>query len=177
MALEVQLVGNDQLLAKLTQAQGYLASQRFLALLNDAGQRYVDLAAQSAPKDTRFLARSLNYRVEGFGTPQVKLRIGFDQRAQRYAPHVEFGTGASTRFARNRRWMHWFTAGPGGKTVQQPYGLQGQSRFSSHFAKVVHHPGTRPQPFFLKHLPIVGNRLAQLIRKQLVESLGSGPKA
>ena len=177
MALEVRLVGSDRLMAALQRGQGYFASHRFRALLEDAGQTYTLLASQAAPRDTRLLARSIHHRVEKFGTPQVLLRIGIDQRAQHYASHVEFGTAASVRFPRNRNWMHWFTNGPGGKTVQQPFGLKGQSRFTSYFAKQVRHPGTRPQPYFLKHMPVVGGRLVQMLRKHIAEALGSGPQA
>lgn len=175
MSFEVQVFGTKELVDKIGKVGGYLSSPRFKALLHDAGEAYRLAAWREAPKQSRDLAKSVNAQVHNFGTPNVQLRIGFDQRGSRYARHVEFGTGPSVRMARARRFMHWFTAGPGGKTIQQPWGLKGQSRWTSHFAKIVRHPGTKAQPFFLKHLAPIRTRLIEIMQKHLDALLKGGP--
>jgi hypothetical protein len=172
--IEVRLSGGKEMLEKLKAAQGYLASRRFLGMLNDAGQAYVLLAWKDAPKQSRLLARSLTHVVENAGTSAVRLRVG---SWAKYAAHVEFGTGSSPRSAVNRRWMQWFTSGPGGKTIQEPSGMRGQKGYTSVFAKHVQHPGTKPQPFFLKHLPTIGGRLFAMILSDLKKIMSGGPAA
>jgi hypothetical protein len=175
--IQVRVLGTRELMAKLDRLQTFHRSPRLQALLNDAGQAYVLLAQRAAPKDTHALSRSLHHTVEGFGTPQVKVRVGFDFRASRYAYYVEHGSGPSVRYPRLKKFMHWFSAGPGGKTIQEPWGLKGQKGYMSHFARRVNHPGTKPQPFFLKHLEVIRDGFIKGLKQAVDEELQAGGRA
>lgn len=178
-ALQVRVFGTKALTAKIRKIQGFATSPRMRALFEDAGEAYVLLARRDAPKATRMLSRSINHRTEGFGTPRITLKVGFDERSSRWARFVEFGSGPSVRIPRLKRWMHWFSNGEGGKTIQEAHGLQGQGGYTSNFRKRVRHPGTRPQPFFLKHLPDIQKRLLQGLKQVLdeeIKSAGDGPR-
>jgi hypothetical protein len=171
--VQVQVFGTQELMAKLQKLQNFMKSPRLKALCNDAGEAYRLLAYQAAPKDTRTLAASIGYLVENFGTPDLKIKIGFDERASRWAQFVEFGSGESTRYPRMKRWMHWFTQGDG-KTVQTAvYGLDGVGGYKSHFAKKVKHPGTKAQPFFFKHMPTIREKLVRGLQRLIQEELDS----
>lgn len=170
--VKVEIIGTPELMAKLRKMGGFMRSPRLLALCNDAGEAYRILAYQAAPKASRTLASSIGYVVQNFGTPDLQIRVGFDERASRWAQYVEFGAGPSTRTPRIKRWMHWFTGGDG-KTIQEPFGMKGQDGYTSHFAKKVNHPGTKAQPFFFKHMPLIRDRLVAGIQKIMQEELNS----
>ena len=174
---QVRVVGADNLMAKLNTLESFHRSPKLQALLGDAGEAYVILARRDAPKDTRMLVAAVHHDIQNFGSPLVKLRIGFDERASRWAQYVEFGSNSSVRRPRLKKYMHWFSAGHGGKTIQQPYGLKGQDAYYSNFRKVVRHPGTKPQPFFLKHLPFIRDRLLKGMTRLLEDELNAqGPR-
>lgn len=175
--VQVQVLGTAELMAKLKKLESFMKGPRLLSLCHDAGEAYRLLAYSTAPKASRTLASSIGYTIQNFGTPELQIRVGFDERASRWAQYVEFGSGNSTRYPRLKRWMHWFTDGPGGKTVQEPFGLQGQSGYTSHFAKKVNHPGTRPQPFFFQHMPTIREKLIRGLQRLINDELNqTGPK-
>lgn len=171
--ISVVLFGTPNLIEKLNVLKDFSKSPRFRAALEDAGQAYVLLAREKAPKASRTLVSSIGHEIRNFGTPEVQLRIGFDNRASRWARHVEFGTGPSSRVPRTKKYMHWFTDGPGGKTIQEPWGMRGQNGYTSNFAKWVMHPGTKAQPFFLEHLPNIRNRLIRALHRIMNEELNT----
>lgn len=156
---QVRVFGTENLMAKLNTLESFHRSPKLRALLEDGGEAYVILARRDAPKNTRMLVAAMHHEVRNFGTPLVQLRIGFDERASRWAQYVEFGSNSSIRRPRLKKYMHWFSAGHGGKTIQQPYGLKGQDAYYSNFRRVVRHPGNKAIPFFLKHLPFIRDRL------------------
>lgn len=175
--VRVEVLGTAQLMAKLKKLENFMRSPRLFALCHDAGEAYRLLAYQSAPKASRTLATSIGYEVKNFGTPELQIRVGFDERASRWAQYVEFGSKSSTRYPRLKRWMHWFTDGESGKTIQEPYGLQGQTGYKSHFARKVNHPGTKPQPFFFQHMPNIREKLVRGLQRLINEELNqAGPK-
>ena len=171
-SFEIRINGTDALMSKLNKLQNFTKSQQFRACLEDAGQAYVILAHRDAPRDTHMLAKSYHHRVEGFGTPTVKVRIGSAGPASRYAWYVENGTKASVRTPRLARLMFWYSAGPGGKTIKVPYGL-GKTGYTSNFRRVVRHPGTPAIPHFLKHLPTIRAALLRQMTRVLNEELSS----
>ena len=174
--IQVKVFGTPQIMAKLDAIKGFSSSPQFRAILEDTGEAYVLLARQAAPKETRTLAASINKTIENFGTPRPRIRIGIDQRASRWAHYVERGSGPSSRIARVKKYMHWFTDGAGGKTIQMPYGMKGQTGFTSNFAKWVMHPGTKAQPFFFQHLEKIVNKLRTAIHRSLNKIIGEkGP--
>lgn len=170
-AFQVRFLGSKALLAKIGKLEGFTRSPRLLAIFKDAGEAYVLRARAAAPKASRMLVSALGHQVRNFGTPHISLKVGFDERASRWASYIEFGSGPSVRVPRLKRWMHWFSAGQGGKTIQQPYGLQGQGAYYSNFRSWVKHPGTKPQPFFLKHLHSIRNTLVREIKRAIDEEL------
>lgn len=175
---QVRVLGTKVLLAKINKLEGFTKSPRLRGLFEDTGQAYVIRARRDAPRATRMLVASMGHQVTNFGTPHIRLRVGFDNRASRWARYVEFGSGPSVRFPRLKRWMHWFSMGEGGKTIQEPWGLQGQGGYTSNFRKHVRHPGTKPNPFFLKHLPEIRKLLLLGIKQAIDEELraAAGPR-
>jgi hypothetical protein len=177
-AIQVRVLGTAELLAKIDRLKDFHQSPRLLALFSDAGEAYRILVHRDAPKASRMLVQSFNYQVTGFGTPQIQLRLGFDQRASRYARYVEMGTSASVRTPRLRSFMFWQTMGPRGKTVQNTvFGLKGQKGYTSHFARRVRHPGTPAANggtgFFLKHLDTVRDAMVKALKRTLDEEIQS----
>jgi hypothetical protein len=170
-AIQVRVLGTAELLAKIDRLKDFHQSPRLLALFSDAGEAYRILVHRDAPKASRMLVQSFNYQVTGFGTPQIQLRLGFDQRASRYAKYVEEGTSPSVRMARLKRFMFWQTNGR--KTVDIPYGFKGKKAYTPHFARRVNHPGTKPQPFFLKHLETIRAGMLKSLKQVLDEELRS----
>ena len=79
-----------------------------------------DALVRAAPVDKGGLRKSINAVVQGKGI--------FISMVD-YALHVEFGTAPHIITPKNKQALHWKS---GGKDV---------------FARLVHHPGTRPQPF------------------------------
>jgi len=75
---------------------------------------------RAAPVDTGRLRNSINWKTEG---NVIKIFM------MDYAIHVEFGTQPHIIRPKNAKALHWKS---GGNDI---------------FATVVHHPGTRPQPF------------------------------
>ncbi len=177
----IQVSGTAELIAKLQQLSYLPKSPRMRALLEDAGNAYVVLAMQDVPKATRFLKASINHKVEGWGSDNPGVRIGAGGPGAGYAYYVEVGTRPSVRFARQRRFMHWFMEG--GKTLQVPFGPRGTTAYGvsiasgsaeSVFAKKVRHPGTRPQPFFFKQMELIGPRFLEALARLINEDMAVG---
>ncbi len=187
---QVILYGTPELMAKLNKLSYFSKSPRMRALLEDAGNAYVLLAQTDVPKQTRFLKSSIHHKVIGWNSDNPGVRVGAGGAGSKYAFYVEVGTRPSIRYARNRRFMHWFMEGA--KTLQVPYSARSERAFAasmvtgtaySVFAKKVKHPGTKPQPFFFKHFPLMATRfmsaLARLLdddMKAVGESPATGPR-
>jgi len=92
----------------------------FHIALSGVGNDFVNELVRTAPVDTGFLRESIRYDVEGE-------TINFTM--PEYAFFVEFGTAPHEIRPVNAKALHWKS---GGKDF---------------FAKVVHHPGTDPNPF------------------------------
>jgi hypothetical protein len=78
--------------------------------------------SRAVPVDTGALKNSIHYEVLPDGSIVIKML--------KYALHVEYGTAPHIIRPTNAKALSWKPRG--GKRV---------------FAKVVHHPGTSPQPF------------------------------
>jgi len=102
--------------------------------------------AQAAPVDTGALKASIKYRVTG-KTIEIYMKD--------YAMYVEFGTPPHIIRPKNGKALAW------GKTLGQTKSGKPIKEF---VAKVVHHPGTRPQPFIRNTFR---NHFARLVRLNL----------
>ena len=92
--------------------------------------------SRGAPVDTGNLKLGISQRIKG-----NVIEIFMPD----YALYVEFGTAPHIIRPKNAKALHWKS---GGNDI---------------FAKVVHHPGTRPQPFIR---PVLRN-LGRLVQKNL----------
>lgn len=174
----VKVFGSEALMKKLRALENFFGSDSFKGILEDVGQAYVNLAKADAPISRSpgatglvaggQLRNSINYAVEEFGTPMVTLRIGAGGPGARYAQYVEEGTKDSIRMAVNRKSMFWMEDGAG-RTVNIPWvgPPPSGSGWSTHFRKVVWHPGTRAQPFFFKHAERISTRLMLAIQRTI----------
>ena len=89
----------------------------------------VNALARRAPVDSGFLRNSIRYQVNG-----NVIRISMVD----YAIYVEFGTPPHIIEPRNAKALRFNVSG---------IGPRGGDVTNTVFAKIVHHPGTRPQPF------------------------------
>lgn len=181
--IEINVSGYGDIASKIARLSNFYRSPALRAVLEDAGQAYVNLAKTDAPISrnpgvsyNQFgtigasmvagggLRNSIEHAINNFGSTEVTLRIKAGGPSAPYAPHVEFGTTESMRIAVRKQVMFWMEDGEGRK-VQFPWNLMaGQAALRSQgymakFRQIVWHPGTRAQPFFFKQLPIVFPRL------------------
>lgn len=177
-AVVVKVFGSEELMLKLRSLSNFFGGDTFKGILMDAGQAYVNLAKADAPISRSpgatglvaggALRGSINYRIEEFGTPNVTLRVGAGGPGAGYAQYVEEGTRDSVRMAINKKTMFWMEDGAG-RTVNVPWSGSppAGSGWTSHFRKVVWHPGTRAQPFFFKHADNISGRLIMAITRAI----------
>lgn len=94
---------------------------------------------RTAPFKTGNLANSISYELT---------REGFRVSMARHGEYVEFGTAPHIIEVKNAEALHWKSGG------------------EDHFAKRVHHPGTRPNPFirnaFRQHFQRIVERNARM---------------
>jgi hypothetical protein len=95
-------------------------NEKFTKALDGTGNDLINELVRVAPVDTGFLRESMRHEVVN-----NKLNIHMPE----YAFYVEFGTNAHEIRAVNAKALHWKSGG------------------KDHFAKVVWHPGTDPNPF------------------------------
>lgn len=179
-ATRVEVFGTPALMKKLNALKGFLQSPAFRSVLEDTGQNYVDLAKRAAPVSRSpgatglvaggALRGSINYAIQNFGTNFVTVQVGAGGPGARYAMYVEFGTEPSMRVPINKRFMHWIEDGAG-RTVNFPW-VPGATYpqgggWNDKFRSFVWHPGTRAQPFFFQHLPIVTDRLMRALARTI----------
>jgi hypothetical protein len=121
-----------------------------LRLLGTAGVRE---AKARVPRKTANLSRNIGSEVVGGFSVRLYARAS-------YAEAVEKGTRPHIIRPKNKRALR-FAAGPGGAR------LSGSARKGADvvFARVVHHPGTKPHPFLLPgaQAAIEGSGLAKEI--------------
>ncbi len=84
---------------------------------------------QRCPVDKGILKNSIKHRITG---------AGIEIYMKKYAVYVEFGTPPHIIRPKNAKALHW---------TQSGVGPRGGKVKTDVFAKVVHHPGTRPNPF------------------------------
>jgi hypothetical protein len=111
-------------------------------ILGNLGIRAVREAKLIVPRRTGNLGRTI--RVGAHTSEFVEVRAGGALKVG-YAAYVEYGTGAHDIIPRQRKALAW-----GGERT-----LGGRLRAGSratHFAKRVHHPGTKPHPFLVPGL-------------------------
>jgi HK97 gp10 family phage protein len=176
--VQIEFRGTRELLAKLEALGNFTKSDRLKQILWDAGQKWVERSQAAVPKQTRLLKSSIHHRLVNWGTDNPGVEVGVGGPGARYANYVEAGTKPSYRVARRVRWMHWQQVG--GKTLQIPGGMSGTPVGGEHiFARRVHHPGTKAQPFFWKFYAPIKTRTLMLIEQALNAELakGSGPRA
>jgi hypothetical protein len=181
--IEVTFTGGPALLAKLKAMSGFLSSPQFRALLEDAGQSYVNYAKADCPISKNpgatglvnggALRGSIRYAVNNFGTDGVNVTINAGGANAPYAPAVEFGATSSMRVAVNRQVMFWVEDGAGRK-VQNPWstgafapGVMQAKGWNAKYRHIVWHPGTRPQPFFFKQVPRVINKFFAALKASI----------
>lgn len=112
-------------LAEALRTSGQQAQATTAQVLNEAANYILSEMQSRCPVDSGNLRESLGIRVE-----QDKVIIGPDMAKAPYAPYVIFGTGPHTIRPKEKNGVLAFSIG--GQQV---------------FAKVVHHPGTKAQPF------------------------------
>jgi len=94
--------------------------------LEGIGNDLMNALVDVVPVDTGRLKNSIVYNVEG-DTITVEMAD--------YGLYVEFGTAPHIIKPKNKKALHWKSGTPG------------STGRGDVFAKVVHHPGTTPQPF------------------------------
>ena len=102
---------------------------------------FTNVLRQTCPVDTGRLKNSIKFR---------KVRKGWEIYMVGYALYVEFGTAPHIIRSKGKKALHW-------KKDSKHY-----------FAKLVHHPGTRPQPFIRNALRAY---LPKIISDNLVRHL------
>ena len=102
---------------------------------------------QSCPVDTGRLKNSIKVVPQN---PNLIMISMVD-----YAIYVEFGTPPHIIKPKNAKALHWKSEG---------VGPRGGKVKNDVFAKLVHHPGTRPQPFIRNTLR---NKLGLIIKESL----------
>lgn len=134
------------------------------ALLRKAALGTVAAGKRTVPRRTGNLGRSIHVGNIGAETAEIIVSAG-------YAAFVEFGTRPHEIRPKNRKVLAWgataggrrlsgsMTAaarrgslGLGGKGGIQMVGAAGPSSGPVIFARVVHHPGTSPNPFMERAL-------------------------
>jgi hypothetical protein len=98
-------------------------------LTKGIGNDLVNALVRRVAVDTGNLKNSIKAQTEG-----RSVVISMSE----YAPYVEFGTPPHVIRPKNAKALHWKADG---------VGPRGGKIKTDVFAKVVHHPGTRPQPF------------------------------
>ena len=88
--------------------------------LYNIGNKFMNVLIETCPVDKGTLKNSINFKME-----EEKIVIEMNETGV----FVEFGTPPHTIRAKDAKALHWKS---GGKDI---------------FAKVVNHPGTRPNPF------------------------------
>lgn len=105
-------------------------------LLRDIQLHAVAEAKRIVPRKTSFLGRSIHPGATGADFAIIEATAP-------YAAYVELGTRAHIIKPRRKRLLAWPAAG-GAR-------LSGRARTGARmiFARVVHHPGTKPQPYLV----------------------------
>ena len=114
-----------------------MVSERLKRALPSIARRFQNLLKTVCPVDTGRLKNSIKVKVIGKG-----LRISLVE----YGREVEFGTPPHVITPKKAKALKFKS---GGKTI---------------FTKVVHHPGTRPNPFIRNS---IRNELPKIIREEL----------
>ena len=139
------IVGLTQLDARLT------------AVGTMGGRTEMGKLAMSSVREEKLLV----HRKTGFTARSISaLSVtdnGFSTIAHGAAPYLEFGTGPHIIKPKNAKALRW--ASGGGST------LAGRPRSGAavQFAKIVHHPGTRPYPFMVPGVEAALKGLGQLV--------------
>ena len=123
---------------KMTRAE---FKKSFHDSLQYIGNDFVNELVRTAPVDTGNLRQTISYHVKG-NTINITM--------PEYAFYVEFGTVPHIIKAKNAGSLHWKEGG------------------KDHFAMVVHHPGTDPQPFIRT---AINSKLRDIVYNNLKRSL------
>lgn len=125
---------------------------RRLVALQGLGKPVLGLvAARAVAEQKRLVPRKTGNLGRSIHVERVTAREAFTVASEAYGPHVEFGTRPHVIRPKNRRYLRFPAAGV-------PTTLAGRVRTGSAralgagafvFAKIVHHPGTKAQPFML----------------------------
>lgn len=167
--LRIEVVGDKALYARMAALRGFFQSRELKVVVEEAKNRLVRTARDAAPRKSRFLVRSIEGVVEGFGTDNVAIRVG---SVARYAPHVEFGTKPHPIVPRSRKSLFWVRYA-GGAQVNRIRGKEATETVFT-FARSVNHPGTRPQPFLNPALDAVKPRFLQALERLLASKIAEG---
>ena len=137
-----------QIQAAFSKAPG-LTQRRMQGAINLSGTEIKRLMKDEVPKKTKTLMRSIQ-SIPG----NLRVSIGPNLKDAPHAIFVHFGTKAHLIKPRNKQALFW-------KGAQHP-------------VKVVHHPGTKPNPFVdrtaLKAKPIV-QKIFTLSLRQLIKDI------
>jgi HK97 gp10 family phage protein len=161
--IKVQVVGSKELLKRMAAIRGLFQSKELRTVAEEAKNRLIRTARDAAPRDSRFLVRSIEGAVEGFGTDNVAIRVG---SVARYAPAVEFGTKPHPIVPRGRKSLFWIAY-----NTPKTRAKLGQAAAVFTFAAKVDHPGTKPQPFLYPALEKVSPRLLQALERLIRQKM------
>jgi hypothetical protein len=133
---------------------------RLTAVGTLGGQPEMGKLAMSAVREEKLLVqRKTGFTARSISAVQVT-SSGFSTEAHGAAPFLEFGTKPHIIRPKNAKALRWASAGNSR--------LSGAPRSGAPvmFAKVVHHPGTRPYPFMIPGIETalrgLGNLVVQL---------------
>lgn len=136
---------------------------RLNALTNIGSREGMGQLGESAVREQKLLVhRKTGFTGRSIGLDEVS-NTGFTTIASGAAPFLEFGTRAHIIKPVKAKVLAW-ASGPAGGSGRRLSGAtrKGYSGPMS-FAKIVHHPGTRPYPFMLPGLEKVVTRLGDFI--------------
>ncbi len=125
------------------QLEEFIAAKFKLAMEGIAND-FVNELVRTAPVDTGFLRNSIRYKVSGN-------KVHF--RMPEYAFYVEFGTKPHIIRPKDAKALHW------------------KNNKEDVFAKVVHHPGTTPNPFIRV---AINTKLKEIVYKNLKQVFTNG---
>lgn len=130
---------------------------RLTALAHIASREQMGQLGASAIREEKLLV----HRKTGFTARTISLNdvtaTGFSTTAAGAAPFLEFGTRPHIIRPVKAKALRWAAAG-GATLSGRP-----KSGAAVHFARVVHHPGTRPYPFMVPGITKALSKLGDLV--------------
>jgi hypothetical protein len=162
LKIDVRLVGSEKILKIMKSIEGFFKSDELKTVLTDSMNRMTFIAGRLAPKGDSRLLSQVYGKIVNFGTKNVSVRI---QSRARYAVNVEFSTRPHIILPRRKKVLFW-TEYSTPKNV-----LPNNTGAVFTFAKEVHHPGTKEQPFLRPAVHAVQPHLIRAIHRVIQQKL------